>query len=270
MRGNGRVFQRGSIWWVAYYDNGREHRESSGSRDRKDAVRRLRQRLGEMAAGALHAPQRPGWVVLMRELFDMAEQHYRLNNRLTPTNRSCPGRLRRRFRVYTVQGCMGVAISHYMADRLRRAHPGDGEPRHERAAGRLPSGLPARPGDEASGHQEAAGVDGAQRVFHPRGNRRVVAPCLPEYLRDVVLFGYLTGWRKGEITGLNWRNVDRTGAVIRLEPVQNKGRAVRVLTLQGELAECRWQAREVVTGQRSASFQAASGQRHGQAVGVGT
>ena len=119
MRGNGRVFQRGSIWWVAYYDNGQEHRESSGSRDRKDAVRRLRQRLGEMAAGALHAPQRPGWVVLMRELFDMAEQHYRLNNRLTPTNRSCPGRLRRRFRVYTVQGCMGVAISHYMADRLR-------------------------------------------------------------------------------------------------------------------------------------------------------
>ena len=55
----------------------------------------------------------------MRELFDMAEQHYRLNNRLTPTNRSCPGRLRQRFRAYTVQGCMGVAISHYMADRLR-------------------------------------------------------------------------------------------------------------------------------------------------------
>ena len=47
MRGNGRVFQRGQVWWIAYYDNGREHRESSGSRDRKDAVRRLRQRLGE-------------------------------------------------------------------------------------------------------------------------------------------------------------------------------------------------------------------------------
>ena len=66
----------------------------------------------------------------------------------------------------------------------------------------------------------------------------------------MVLFGYLTGWRKGEITGLNWRNVDRTGAVIRLEPVQNKGRAVRVLTLQGELAECRWQACEA--GHRTA------------------
>ena len=60
MRGNGRVFQRGHVWWLAYYDNGREHRESSGSRERKDAVRMLRQRLGEVAAGAYHAPQRQG------------------------------------------------------------------------------------------------------------------------------------------------------------------------------------------------------------------
>lgn len=71
---------------------------------------------------------------------------------------------------------------------------------------------------------------------------------LPEHLRDVVLFGFLTGWRKGEITGLQWSNVDRSSAVIRLDPAQNKGRTVRVLALQGELAaliERRWQARKV-------------------------
>ena len=55
MRGNGRVFQRGQVWWIAYYDNGREHRESSGSGDRKEAVRLLRQRLGEVAAGVVHS-----------------------------------------------------------------------------------------------------------------------------------------------------------------------------------------------------------------------
>ena len=38
----------------------------------------------------------------------------------------------------------------------------------------------------------------------------------------------LMGWRKSETTGLHWRNVDRSGAVIRLEPMQNKGRAVRL------------------------------------------
>ena len=53
MRGSGRVFRRGSIWWVAYYHSGRECRESSKSRDRKDAVRLLRQRLGEVATGTV-------------------------------------------------------------------------------------------------------------------------------------------------------------------------------------------------------------------------
>ena len=41
-------------------------------------------------------------------------------------------------------------------------------------------------------------------------------PCLPEYLRDAVLFAFLTGWRRGEIIGLQWANVNRSGAVIRL------------------------------------------------------
>ncbi len=83
--------------------------------------------------------------------------------------------------------------------------------------------------------------------FFTRAEIDTLLPCLPEYLRDVVLFGFLTGWRKGEIVGLRWNNVDRSGAVIRLEPGQNKGRTVRVLALQGELAaliERRWQARK--------------------------
>ena len=62
----------------------------------------------------------------------------------------------------------------------------------------------------------------------------------------VVLFAYLTGWRKGEIIGLQWATVNRSGAVIRLEPAQTKNRTVRVLALQGETAaliERRWKAR---------------------------
>jgi integrase len=84
--------------------------------------------------------------------------------------------------------------------------------------------------------------------FFTRSEIDSLLPCLPECLRDVVLFGFLTGWRKGEITGLRWGNVNRAEAVIRLEPAQNKSRDVRVLALQGELAaliERRWRARKV-------------------------
>ena len=80
MRGDGRVFQRGQIWWVAYYHDGREHRESSKSRERKDAVRLLRTRIGEIAAGtAQHAPvsSRAGTrAITMQDLFDLVENHY--------------------------------------------------------------------------------------------------------------------------------------------------------------------------------------------------
>ena len=78
MRGNGRIFQRGSIWWVAYYHQGRERRESSTSRDRKEAVRMLRQRIGEIAAGALHTP-RPKRAKMPGGMMNFPQTDYLLN-----------------------------------------------------------------------------------------------------------------------------------------------------------------------------------------------
>ena len=119
MRGNGRVFQRGSIWWVAYYDNGREYRESSKSRERKDAIRLLRQRIGYIAAGTFrHLPassRTDGTPITMHDLLDHLEHNYRLNNRLSKTTATYLKRLRKRFARYTVQTCTGLAISYYMA-----------------------------------------------------------------------------------------------------------------------------------------------------------
>ena len=251
MRGNGRVFQRGQVWWIAYYDNGREHRESSGSRERKEAVKLLRQRLGEVAFGVTQstAPKRKrARPVMMQDLFDLVEHSFQLNNRTSPSNGRCLRRMRKHFGRYTVQACTGLVISHYMAARQR--------------AGRKPATI----NREISVLKVAFRLGyqhdlvprmpviknlpdlGVRNEFFTRAEIDALLPRLPEHLRDVVLFGFLTGWRKGEITGLKWSNVDRSSEVIRLEPAQNKGRTVRVLALQGELAaliERRWQARKV-------------------------
>ncbi len=56
MRGMGQVYQRGNVWWVQYYFNGRKHRESTGSPSRADAVRLLRSRLEEIGRGRLVGP----------------------------------------------------------------------------------------------------------------------------------------------------------------------------------------------------------------------
>jgi integrase len=64
---------------------------------------------------------------------------------------------------------------------------------------------------------------------------------------DFARFGYLSGWRKGEIRHLTWSDVDRTAAWIVLRREHSKNGEPRVLPLLGDLAaliERRWTARE--------------------------
>ena len=56
MRGQGRVYQRGDKWWVAYYVRGKEYRESAGA-TKAEAKRYLKKRLGEINSGRFVGPQ---------------------------------------------------------------------------------------------------------------------------------------------------------------------------------------------------------------------
>jgi len=47
MRGDGRIYKRGPLFYIAYSIGGREFRESTGSREWADAERLLAQRLTE-------------------------------------------------------------------------------------------------------------------------------------------------------------------------------------------------------------------------------
>lgn len=71
---------------------------------------------------------------------------------------------------------------------------------------------------------------------------------LPEYLQDYVLFAYLTGWRKSEISSLQWSMLDFEHKIILLP--DSKNGEPRILPLVGEIEqiinrrcamkECRW------------------------------
>ena len=56
MRGMGGVYRRGPVYWIRYYHRGREHRESSRSAERRDAVRLLKRRLSDRHEGRPSAP----------------------------------------------------------------------------------------------------------------------------------------------------------------------------------------------------------------------
>src|SRR3984893_17698871 len=74
-----------------------------------------------------------------------------------------------------------------------------------------------------------------QGFFSDSAFRKVLAN-LPAHLQDFALFGYLVGWRKGEITSLLWDEVE--GDVIRLRAENPKNGESRIVTFEnGELAE---------------------------------
>ena len=84
--------------------------------------------------------------------------------------------------------------------------------------------------------------------FMEHGEYLAIRRQLPADHRDILDFAYLTGWRRGEVLGLEWRDVDRAGAVIRLRPDMSKTRESRVVVLSTplrEVIERRWHGRAV-------------------------
>jgi integrase len=77
----------------------------------------------------------------------------------------------------------------------------------------------------------------ARQGFVDHGNFLALRDALPDYLKDPVMFLYLSGWRVSEMRGLEWRDVDLAGRVIRLRPELSKNKDGRVLPLSGELLQ---------------------------------
>ena len=90
--------------------------------------------------------------------------------------------------------------------------------------------------------------DNARQGFFEAGAFTSVVANLPDHLQDVARFGYVTGWRRGEILTLTWADVDRDGGVARLRGKHSKNGQGRTLALEGDvkaLIERRWAARTV-------------------------
>ena len=77
-RGNGRVFRRGRLWWIAFYSDGQEVRESSDSEDKAVAEKKLHGRLKDVEENNHILRQDK---VRFGELLDGVVRDYRINGR---------------------------------------------------------------------------------------------------------------------------------------------------------------------------------------------
>ena len=61
---------------------------------------------------------------------------------------------------------------------------------------------------------------------------------LPPSYQDVLDFAYYSGWRRNEILGLTWEEVDLEGRIIRLTPRRSKTKIGRVLPRNDRTTWC--------------------------------
>ena len=60
---------------------------------------------------------------------------------------------------------------------------------------------------------------------------------LPAPWQDILDLAYYSGWRKQEILGLTWEEIDKAGGVIRLSPARSKTLVGRILPISPPIAD---------------------------------
>lgn len=248
MRGDGRKFLRGKIWWIAYYapKNGRmvEVRESVGELE-KDADEQLRDRIHDVrnhkkGIKAFVGPKQER--VTVEELLEGLERDYLINKRSSWQRlkshlthiRTYFGRDRARsitrsrlsaYVEYRQQEGAANAMINRELEPLQRAFSLALENEILAFAPKFPS-LPE---------------DNARQVFFNRADfLKVVANLkfrgkIDTDLQDFMNWFFYTGMRPKETKSLTWASFDKEKWTIRLEAKNAKTRRSRKLAIDGEL-----------------------------------
>ena len=241
MRGDGRVFlpKNTSNYHVAFCVNGKERRESAGTSDEQAAWKYLRNRLKEVHATEVVGVPFVSSVARKFTVGDLIQglrDDYTLRGILSPKNKSTLDRADRDFGNIRAVALTSTFVDQYIQKRL-----GAGDAKatinrtleHVRGAFRLAMKQNRLAQVPYIRHLNEKGNE--RQGFFSDAQLRAVVAELPKDLQDFVLFGYLTGWRKKEISTLTWNDIE--GDLIRLRGEHSKNGEPNNLPIEGELAE---------------------------------
>ncbi len=272
---------RGRVWWIRWYRDGRRHEESSGSEKRGVAQALLRTREGAVANGE-PITAKMGKLRIDEALQDVVND-YKTNGKrsLDHVVRGVEKHLipcfggggwrtsrRRTSGSYIAQRQATTTVTYAAYDIVQK----DGSTKQ----------IPAREcTDEGASNAEinrelsilkrayrlalqankllhAPHVpmlreSNARQGFFERAEFEDVRAALPEPVRPVATFAYLTGWRiQSEVLPLQWAQVDRRAQIIRLDPHTTKNSEGRTFPYAShpelvDLIDTLWTAHEALT-----------------------
>jgi integrase len=234
VRGMGRIFKRGVIYWVQYSHRGRVFRESSHS-DRETVARKLlKKRLGEIGLQKFIGPAEER--VTFEDLAAALLTDYEVNaKRSIRGARLSVRHLRSYFGTDRATDITMDRIRVYTLERQREG-AANGSINRELAALKRAFNLMIQAGRFGHApHVPMLREAGPRQCFLEPADFARLRDALSEYLKDPISFLYLSGWRKSEMQTLEWRDVDMAGALVRLRRERSKNEESRILPLQGEL-----------------------------------
>jgi integrase len=236
MRGLGRIFKRGSVYWIAYYHRGKEYRESSESESESQARKLLKKRLGEMGSGKLVGPIEEK--VTFEEMAEDLLRDYEVNKRKAVKIVEYP--IKHLRKSFALDKALDITTDRINAHIVCRQEEGakNATINRELAALKRMFSLAIQAGKLSSKpYIPTLEENNARQGFLDYGSFLLLRENLPENRKDPVTFLYHSGWRISEMKALEWRDVDLPGKVVRLRPEISKNKDGRILPLQGELLE---------------------------------
>jgi len=251
------------MWWLDYSVDGRRYRESAHTRNKREAFDMLRQRIGDRKSGKVVGRPDRGTLADLRAGL---ERHYqREDNRSLRRARQALHHLEQFFgararAMKITKPRVGEYVEHRLAEGAARGTvcyevrilgaafsvAVDDELLAVRPVFKLPTLRNTRTG------------------FFEDGDFAALLVELPAYVRPVIRFLRMTGWRKSEALGLTWDQVNFEGQVMRLHATQTKGGDARVFPFGSapelkQVLDERWAEREGLfvfqhNGERIGSF----------------
>ena len=232
----GHIYQRGSIYWIKYYRNGKPYQESTKSKKEKAAKDLLKEREGEIAKGEV-----PGVHFDKVRFEEIAEDYlndYRINQRKSLRKaEQYVEYLKESFEGFRVVNINTARINDHINRRIEEGRANATVNRELSALKRMFSlaseCTPKKVRDIP--HIPMLKESNVRKGFFESDQFIAVKEALPDYLKSLATLAYHIGWRKGEVPSLTWDKVDMKQRTLRLDPGETKNEEARNVYMNDDL-----------------------------------
>lgn len=211
----GKIYQRGQIYWIDYGFRGKRYRESSKSTKFSDAKAFLRKRLAEMGSGKFVGPAEER--LTFEHLAEMIETDYKINARRSTRRLATSLNHLRDF--FAMSRALDISMDRVLRYIAHRQDEGaaNASIQKELAALKRAFNLAVQAGRLSTApYIPSVKVNNTREGFFETEELNRLIRELPEPLRPLVQFAAFTGWRKSEVLGLRWSDVDFEAGEVRL------------------------------------------------------